>query len=321
MFTELDTTVRSVVFHKRNPGLIEESADVDFDEILYEAADGVGVITLNRPNMLNALSARAGGTRDQIIAALELAETDPSVGCVLLRGAGRSFCGGGDLTGNAKRLRAIDDLHFMEAAEAFHQRIRSSSLPTLAAVHGHCLGAGVLLAMSCDLVISCQSAEFGFPEGRLGLVGASTLVPVVGRQWAKFLMLTGESLSADQAKEIGIVFVVEPDDELFDRAHDLAKRIARMPREGAALNRKAIDAVADASGEAAGRLAAVGHDAVTLSMAANAKAPDGRSFRTILETEGMAGLKTARAAQYTEPWLRRTGTAESLSTRTTSKGS
>jgi enoyl-CoA hydratase/carnithine racemase len=287
---------------------------VDFDEILYEASDGVGVITLNRPKMLNALSARAGGTRDQIITALELAEGDAAVGCVVLRGAGRSFCGGGDLTGNAKRLRAIDDLHFMEAAEAFHQRIRSSSVPTIAAVHGHCLGAGVLLATSCDLVIAGENAEFGFPEGRLGLVGASTLVPVIGRQWAKFLMLTGESVSADQAKEIGLIFTIEPDDELFDRAHDLAKRIARMPSEGASLNRKAIDAVADASGDAAGRLAAVGHDAVTLSIAADAKAPDGRSFRAILETEGMDGLKTARRAQYTEPWLRQPPAANSVST-------
>jgi enoyl-CoA hydratase/carnithine racemase len=287
---------------------------VDFDEILYEASDGVGVITLNRPKMLNALSARAGGTRDQIITALDLAEGDAAVGCVVLRGAGRSFCGGGDLTGNAKRLRAIDDLHFMEAAEAFHQRIRSSSVPTIAAVHGHCLGAGVLLATSCDLVIAGENAEFGFPEGRLGLVGASTLVPVIGRQWAKFLMLTGESVSAEQAKEIGLIFTIEPDDELFDRAHDLAKRIARMPSEGASLNRKAIDAVADASGDAAGRLAAVGHDAVTLSIAADAKAPDGRSFRAILETEGMDGLKTARRAQYTEPWLRQPPAATSVST-------
>jgi enoyl-CoA hydratase/carnithine racemase len=285
--------------------LIEGNTNVDFDEILYETADGVGTITLNRPKMLNALSARAGGTRDQIVAAIAFAEADPSVGCVVLRGAGRSFCGGGDLTGNAKRLRAVDDLHFMEAAEAFHQRIRSSSVPIIAAVHGHCLGAGVLLATSCDLVIAAQSAEFGFPEGRLGLVGASTLVPVAGRQWAKFLMLTGESVAAKQAKNIGIAFTVEPDEELFDRAHDLAKRIARMPREGAALNRKAIDAFADASGEAAGRLAAVAHDAVTLSIAADATAPDGRTFRSILDTEGMAGLKVARAAQYTEPWLNR----------------
>jgi enoyl-CoA hydratase/carnithine racemase len=309
------------VFHKRNPVLIEESTKVDFDEILYEASDGVGVITLNRPTMRNALSARAGGTRDQIIAALEHAEADPSVGCVVLRGAGRSFCGGGDLTGNARRLRAIDDLHFMEAAEAFHQRIRSSSVPTIAAVHGHCLGAGVLLATSCDLVIASQSAEFAFPEGRLGLVGASTLVPIIGRQWAKFLMLTGESVSADQAKEIGIVFVVEPDAELFDRAHDLAKRISRMPRDGASLNRKAIDAVADASGESAGRIAAVGHDAVTLSIAADAMAPDGRSFRTILETEGMAGLKIARLAQYTEPWLRQPPTVNTVSTPSKAKKS
>jgi enoyl-CoA hydratase/carnithine racemase len=278
---------------------------VEFDEILYEASNGVAVITLNRPKMLNALSARAGGTRDQIIGALELAEADPSVGCVVLQGAGRAFCGGGDLTGNARRERAIDDLHFVEAAEVFHQRIRSSSLPTIAAVHGHCLGAGVLLATSCDLVIASQSAQFGFPEGRLGLVGASGLVPVIGAQWAKFLMLTGESISSAQAQEIGIVLTVEPDADLSERAFDLGRRIARMPREGAKLNRRSINAVADASGHDAGRVAAVAHDAITLSMAAHAQAPDGRSFRTILETEGMDGLKAARAAQYTDPWLRK----------------
>jgi enoyl-CoA hydratase/carnithine racemase len=277
---------------------------MELDEIAYEKTGGVGVITLNRPTMLNVISGRPGGTRDQIIDALSTAEADDEVGCVVICGAGRSFCAGGDLTGSKPREHSIEDMHFVASANAFHERITGSSVPTIAAVHGHCLGAGVLLACACDVVIAAAGATFGFPEGRLGLVGASVLTPVIGRQWAKFLMLTGESLTAAQARDIGLVLTIEPDDSLQERALDLATRIARMPREGAQLNRRAIDAVADAAGEAAGRVAALAHDSVTLSMAAHAKAPDGRTFRSIIQTEGMPGLKAARAAQFDGPWLR-----------------
>jgi hypothetical protein len=77
-----------------------------------------------------------------------------------------------------------------------------------------------------------------------------------------------------------------------------------MPRHGVELNRRAIDAVADASGEAAARIAALAHDTITLSMAAHATAPDGRTFRSIIESEGIPGLKSARSAQFTTPWLK-----------------
>jgi enoyl-CoA hydratase/carnithine racemase len=276
---------------------------MELDEVIYERVGDVGVITLNRPQMLNAISGRAGGTRDQIIHALGIAEDDVEVGAVLLRGAGRAFCAGGDLTGNARRDRSIDDLHFAESAAVFHDRLSRSRVPVIAAVHGHCLGAGLLLAAACDFVIAAEGASFGFPEGRLGLIGASALVPVVGRQWAKFLTLTGESITASTAREIGLVLTVERDDVVYDRALDLAARIARMPRHGVELNRRAIDAVADASGAAAARVAALAHDTITLSMAAYATAPDGRTFRSIIDSEGMAGLKSARTAQYTDPWL------------------
>ncbi len=270
----------------------------------YSRVDAVGVITLNRPKMLNAISGRTGGTRDQILHALSLAEVDSEIGAIVLCGAGRSFCGGGDLTGNARRERSIDDLHFVESAAQFHDRLSRSAKPVIAAVHGHCLGAGLLLAAACDLVVAGESASFGFPEGRLGLVGASALVPVVGRQWAKFLTLTGESITAAAAREIGLVLAVEPDDKVFDRTVGLAARIARMPRHGVELNRRAIDAVADALGEAAARVAALAHDSITLSMAAHATAPDGRTFRSIIESEGIEGMKQARTAQHTEAWLR-----------------
>jgi enoyl-CoA hydratase/carnithine racemase len=260
---------------------------------------------LDRPETRNALSARPGGTRDQIACALGLAEDDPDVGCVVLRGAGPAFSGGGDLTGNIPREQAVDDERFLAAADAFHRRVRASTVPVIAAVHGYCLGAGLVLASSCDLVLAGEGCRFGFPEGRLGMVGVSPLVTVIGRQWAKMLMITGELISAPTAQRIGLVLAVEPDDVLLERAVDLARRVARMPADAVLLNRRCIDAVADASGDEAGRIASHGADTITASMARHATAPDGRTFRSIIAEEGMAGLKAARQEQYTDPWLER----------------
>jgi len=128
-------------------------------------------------------------------------------------------------------------------------------------------------------------------------------VPIVGRQWAKFMILTGEPVGAELARELGLVLSVEPDDELVPRGRDLARRLARLPREAVALNKRAVDAVADASGDAAGRDAGLAHDAATLTAGARAQAPDGRTFREILAAEGVDGLKRARAQQYVDPWL------------------
>jgi enoyl-CoA hydratase/carnithine racemase len=277
---------------------------VELDEISYEKTGGVAEVILDRPEKLNAISARPGGTRDQILWALADAEDDPDVGCVLLQGAGKGFSAGGDVTGNARRETAFEQRVFLEQAESFHRRVREARLPVIAAVHGVCLGAALSLAASCDFVIAGESARFGLPEGRLGLVGAVPLVPIVGRQWAKFLMFSGENVTAARALYLGLVLAVERDDELLDRARELAARLAHLPREALLLNKRTIDAVADAAGDAAGRIAGELADAVTLANSGRATAPDGRTFREIIDTEGMDGLKTARDAQYDTPWLR-----------------
>ena len=277
---------------------------MDLDEIAYEKADGVAEIVLDRPAQRNPISARPGGTRDQILWALADAEDDPNVGCVLLRGAGTAFSSGGDLTGNAPRETAFEHQEFFEQAEAFHARLRDARIPTVAAVHGYCLGAALQLVASCDLVVASEDARFGVPEGRIGLVGAGPLVPIVGRQWAKFLILTGELIDATRAREIGLVFAVERDDEMLERARDLARRLTRLPREASLLNKRNVDAVADAAGDAAGRVADAAQAVITLSNSARATAPDGRTFREIIDTEGVEGMKRARAAQYDTPWLR-----------------
>jgi enoyl-CoA hydratase/carnithine racemase len=278
---------------------------VILDEIdVRNVGDGVVEVVLNRPETLNAISGRRGGMRDQLLHAIGAAEDDADTGCVVLRGAGRAFSGGGDVTGNERRERPEQDEQFLRSAAEFHERVRASAVPIVAAVHGYCLGAGLTLAASCDFVIAGEGARFGFPEGRIGFAGASAVVPIVGRQWAKFLMITGELLTASQARKLGLVLTVERDEELAQRALDLAARIARMPREAVLLNRRAIDATADAAGETAGRAAALAADTLTTSRAAHATAPDGRTFRSIIDEEGMNGLKAARDAQFSEPWLR-----------------
>jgi enoyl-CoA hydratase/carnithine racemase len=277
---------------------------VILDEIDFRrAGEGVAEIVLNRPGTLNAISGRSGGMRDQLLHAVGMAEDDAEIGCVVLRGAGRAFSGGGDIVGNEQREGPADHERFLRSAGEFHERIRTSAVPMIAAVHGYCLGAGLTLAASCDLIVAGEGTRFGFPEGRIGLAGASAVVPIVGRQWAKFLMITGELLTASRARELGLVLSVERDEEVSERALDLAARIARMPREAVLLNRRAIDATADAGGDTAARLAALAADTLTTSAAPHATAPDGRTFRSIIETEGMAGLKAAREAQFTEPWL------------------
>ncbi len=274
------------------------------DEISYEKANGVAEVTLDRPDRLNPISARDGGTRDQILWALGDAEADEAIGCVLIRGAGRAFSAGGDLAGNAPRETAFEHNQFLERVERFHDRIRGATLPVVAAVHGYCLGAAMQLAAACDFVVAADTARLGFPEGRMGLDGVSPLVTTVGRQWAKFLITTGELIDAHQARSIGLVLSVEPEEELLGRARDLCQRIARLPREAVVLNKRTVDAVADASGDAAARLVGLPHDALTQAHSPRATAPDGRSFADIRQTEGVAGIKRAQEAQYSSGWLR-----------------
>jgi enoyl-CoA hydratase/carnithine racemase len=277
---------------------------VHLDEITYEKANGVAEVTLDRPDQLNPISSRDGGTRDQILWALGDAEADEAIGCVLIKGAGRAFSAGGDLTGNATRETPYEHNQFLERVERFHDRIRGANLPVVAAVHGYCLGTAIQLIAACDLVVAAESARLGIPEGRIGLTGVSPLVTTVGRQWAKFLIMTGELIDAHQARKIGLVLTVEPEEELLARTRELCQRIARLPRQAVLLNKRTVDAIADASGDAAARLVGLPHDALTQSHSDRATGPDGRSFTEIRRSEGIAGIKKAQDAQYSSGWLR-----------------
>lgn len=276
---------------------------MSWQHLLVAQREGVCEITLNRPEKLNALGLGRESNRTELVAAMAAADADSEVGCILLRANGKAFCAGGDLSGAVRTETPFDEHMFNAELVAFYAAMGAIQKPVLASVHGLCLGAGMGLAAQCDIVIAADDARFGLIEGRIGHPGATEIVPLVGAAWAKFLILTGEIIDAGCAQRIGLVLSVLPRAELEARAFELARRIAAMPREAAVLNKAGINAMTEAMGKTAGRIAGRAYDTLTKSMSHCAQAPDGRRFEDILRDGGMAALKRARDAQYLGNWL------------------
>lgn len=274
-----------------------------FQHLQIDQREGVCEIVLNRPEKLNALGIGPGSNRQEIAEAMAQADADPQVGCILVRANGRAFCAGGDLTGAAKTETPFDEHLFNAELVRFYASIRAVNKPIIGAIHGLCLGAGMGFAAQFDIAVAADDARFGLIEGRIGHPGATEIVPIVGAAWAKFLILTGEIIDAQTAQRIGLVLTVVASDVLEAKARDLARRIARMPREAVILNKAGINNMTDAMGRAAGRLVGRAHDTLTKSMSSHARAPDGRKFADILASGGMDELKRARDTQYSTPWL------------------
>ena len=277
----------------------------DFRHITLGTEDGVAHLVLNRPDKLNALGIGPGSSRDEIARAIARADADDAVGAILISAAGRAFCAGGDVggIGAAGPETPLSNHLLNEEILRFQTAVRGAHKPVIAAVHGLCLGTALGFIVQCDFVIAADNARFGLIEGRIGHPGATDLVPVIGADWAKFLIMTGELIDAARAERIGLVLAVEAADVLLARTTELARRVARMPREGILLNKAAINNVAEVTGRAAGRLVGRAQDALTKSMTSAARAPDGRYFEEVLKTEGIDGLKRARDLQYRDAWL------------------
>ena len=275
----------------------------DYSHLRYEVRAGVAYIKLDRPDKLNALGLGPGSSRAEIAAALCEADRNEQVGAVILCAEGRAFCAGGDLSGAPPTETPLDEHLFNEEILRFYSAFRAMHKPVIAAVNGLCLGAGLGMLVQCDFVIAADDARFGLIEGRIGQPGASELVPFIGPQWAKFLILTGELIDADTAKEIGLVLTIVPAAKLSERVSDLAERIARLPRDGVLLNKACIDAMTDVMGRTAGRLVGRAIDVTTKGMGRFAKAPDGRFFAEILRSDGVEGVKKARDTQFKGAWL------------------
>ncbi|HET6819007.1 MAG TPA: enoyl-CoA hydratase-related protein [Candidatus Limnocylindria bacterium] len=219
-------------------------ADAAPTTIRVEVSDGVATVTLNRPETLNALNA---AMRTELLAAFKGFARDDAVRAVILTGEGRGFCSGADLRGGS------DERDFRRVLEREYnplvRGIRDLPKPVIAAVNGVAAGAGVSLALACDLVYASEEARFIQAFVRIGLVPDSgstrTLVRALGRHRASQLIFTGEPLSALDAQAGGLVTVVVPGDELMATVHDAATRLAAAPTRAIGLAKRAINAAED----------------------------------------------------------------------------
>src|SRR5688572_2223438 len=209
-------------------------ASMEFQDVLYEAADGVATITINRPKQMNAFR---GQTVDELVQAFHEAWRDRSVGAVILTGDGdRAFCVGGDQTtreeGGYKGKPSRSDLGL--DIEDLHSVIRDIPKPVIAAVNGYAIGGGHVLHVICDLTIAADTAKFGQVGPKVGSVdpgfGTMYLARVVGEKRAREIWYLCRQYSAEEALQMGLANTVVPKEQLMDEARAWAAEIlAKSP--------------------------------------------------------------------------------------------
>ncbi|WGL58201.1 2-(1,2-epoxy-1,2-dihydrophenyl)acetyl-CoA isomerase PaaG [Kluyvera intermedia] len=212
--------------------------------ILSDIDQGVMTITLNRPDRLNSFN---DAMHQQLSDCLKQAERDETIRCLLITGAGRGFCAGQDLNDrNVDPSGPAPDLGM--SVERFYnplvRRLAALPKPVICAVNGVAAGASATLALGCDIVLAARSAKFVMAFSKLGLVpdcGGSWVIPrVTTRARAMGLMLLGDSLSAEQAAQWGMIWQLVDDTELKDTSLALARHLASQPTYGLGLIKKAL---------------------------------------------------------------------------------
>jgi len=212
------------------------------ETVLYRVAQNVGIITLNRPERLNAIT---GDLLRDLIRQLNVAREDVSAASVILTGAGRSFCAGSDLKEIAKGKSLEQWQEEIRGLQDVERAALKLDKPLIGAIHGHAVGGGSEFAMACDIRIAAQDAVFGFPETKVGLTlstgAAKLLAQIVGLGKAKELVFTADFIDAREALRIGFVNKVVPRENLMDEAMALACRLAEKSPLSLRLSRIALD--------------------------------------------------------------------------------
>ena len=269
------------------------------DALVTYGADGrVGIVTLNRPDKLNAISPELKKT---LVERFHEADRDPTTSVVVLRAEGRSFSAGYDISPNPARAARKGN------ALAWHASLTDDATleltpwtmkkPVIASVQGHCLGGGCELAMVCDLTIAADDALFGEPEIRFSNVGPVMVMPwVIGLKRARELLYLGDPIDASTALAYGMVNRVVPRAELMTATLKVARRMALMSPEALSATKLAVNRGA----ECAGFLNAMHAGVDVLAALYAARTEVGTKFDEIREKEGLGAALRWRAAQFAE---------------------
>ena len=200
---------------------------MQLETVIYEKKDNIAIIRFNRPNVLNAINRQL--TSD-FLKALKEAQSDPEIKAIIVKGEGRAFSSGDDLS-ESKITTLEEGLEYIETLQDTTRTMLKMGKPIIAAVHGYALGAGCEWAMDCDIRIAAEGTKFGFPETNVGgtvtNAGTKLLPLLVGLGRAKELVFTNEMIDARQAEEWGLVNKVVPLEALEKAAMDMVRKIAK----------------------------------------------------------------------------------------------
>lgn len=212
---------------------------MDYETLIVEKRDEVGVITLNRPQALNALNSTLLKELRHILASFS---RDESIGAIVITGSPKAFAAGADI----KEMQSLDfvDAYLGDFLGGWDE-VASTRKPVIAAVSGFALGGGCELAMMCDFIIASETAKFGQPEITLGVIpgmgGSQRLTRAVGKAKAMDLVLTGRKMDAAEAERSGLVSRVVPQERLMDEAIEAATTIASLSRASVMMAKESVE--------------------------------------------------------------------------------
>jgi enoyl-CoA hydratase len=197
-----------------------------YETVVFEKENGIGIVTLNRPDHLNALSIKL---KEELSEVLVDMERDPEVKVVILTGGKKCFCSGSDIKERLiLKMTQSEFYSFQRKAHDFFGRIENFDKPVIAAISGVAIGGGCELALVCDLRIASDTARFGFPEVKIGIIpaggGTQRLSRLIGIAKAKEMLFTGDLIDPEEAYRLGLVNKVAPGDQLMEEAKKLAGR-------------------------------------------------------------------------------------------------
>ncbi len=199
-----------------------------YENVIFEVKENVGILTINRPKVLNALNP---ATLEEIEDVVDRLSSGEEAKVLIITGAGdKAFVAGADIS-EFPKMNSLQARIFAQKGQAIFFKIENLPIPVIACVNGYALGGGCELAMSCDFIYASEKARFGQPEINLGIIpgfgGTQRLARLVGRAKAKELCMTGVQLTAMEARELGLVAQVFPPEELMEKTLEVARGLAQ----------------------------------------------------------------------------------------------
>ena len=264
-----------------------------YTTIGVEVKEQVGMLMLNRPEQLNALNSTL---MTELSGALQAMVADDAVACIVLGARGRSFSAGFDLKESAEKNYAStpDWARVIRADFDFVMQFWECPKPTIAAVHGHCLAGGLELAVACDVTVADTTAQFGEPEARFGSAIVALVVPwLIGPKFAKELLLSGTSIDARRAYEIGLINRVVPEGEDLRSAFEVARAMATASALSVRMTKQAINRSMNLRGMRESLLSGVD----TAVIIESSVGPERAEFNRIRAAEGLNAAIAWRTAR------------------------